>query len=76
MPYYGEELHDGRIYVFGTRKAHDDFKASHEPNVLNSKTLIKQGPNRETVILQTDKDVPVMTERILRVFRERWNLAA
>ncbi|MBA3708168.1 MAG: hypothetical protein H0W83_05040 [Planctomycetes bacterium] len=72
--YYGEELYDKRIYVFGTKDMHNAFKASHAADVTKSKSYIGEGPNHETVVVQAEKDQPAMTERLLETFRKRYAL--
>ncbi|HYE04276.1 MAG TPA: hypothetical protein VEL07_02035 [Planctomycetota bacterium] len=75
-PYYAEELHDGRIYVFGQQKTHEAFVATRSVNPLTSKSFIRRGPNRETVIVESDKDAPTMTTRLWRHFRARHGISA
>ncbi len=75
-PLYAEEVKDGRIYLFGTNPAHDAFVATQEVEITKSKTFIGLGPNRETVIVQTDKDAPEMARRLVKRFHERWPATA
>ena len=80
-PFYGEEVHDGRLYVFGTKKTWEDFTKTKEMNPLNSKRLIGkgpvvgEGPQRMTIIVETTKDEPAKDKRILQTVAERYNLA-
>jgi hypothetical protein len=75
-PFYAEEVKDGRVYVFGTVASHDKFLATNEVDITKFKTYIGLGPNRETAIVQVDKDVPQMTPRLVSHFQERWPKAA
>ncbi len=75
-PFYAEELHDGRIYLFGQQKTHEAFMKSKEPNPLKIKSFIKRGPNRETVIVETDKEAPTMGDRLWKQFQTRYGLSA
>ncbi|MBA2482427.1 MAG: hypothetical protein H0V44_17325 [Planctomycetes bacterium] len=72
--YYGEELHEKRIYVFGTKDMHNAFKATHTVDPTKSKSFIGEGPNRETVVVQAEKDQPAMTARLLESFKKRYAL--
>lgn len=79
-PFYGEEVHDGRLHVFGTKKTWEDFVKTKEMNPLNSKRLIGKGPvvgagpQRMTIIVETTKDEPAKDKRILHTVAERYNL--
>ncbi len=79
-PFYAEEVHDGRLYVFGSKKTWEDFLKTKEMNPLNSKRLIGkgpvvgEGPQRMTMIVETTKDEPVKDKRILRTVAERYQL--
>jgi hypothetical protein len=79
-PFYGEEVHDGRLHVFGTKKTWEDFLKTKEMNPLNSKRLIGKGPvvgagpQRMTIIVETTKDEPAKDKRILKTVAERYNL--
>ncbi len=70
-PFYGEELFEARIYLFGQEPAWARFLKSHEVEPTKVKTYVGAGPNHETVIVQVDKDAPQMTERLLADFNER-----
>lgn len=72
--YYAEELHEKRIYIFGTKAAHEKFMASKDMNPLASKTMVGEGPNRETIVVQAEKDQPAMTDRIVGTFKKRYGL--
>ena len=75
-PFYGEVFHNKRYYLFGTKTELAHFREANysEMNPLKSKMFIGKGPNRATAVVQTDKDTPQMTERLLKKFRERHNL--
>jgi hypothetical protein len=72
--FYGEELHENRIYLFGQKPAYDSFAATHQIDITKAKTFVGEGPNRETVIVQTDKDAPQMTDRVYQQFKKRYGL--
>lgn len=72
--FYGEALQDGRIYLFGQKKTFEDFLVTKQPIITKSKTFIGAGPNYETVIAETDKESPAMTERVLKQFKKRYGL--
>ena len=80
-PFYAEEVHDGRLHVFGTKKTWEEFQKSKEMNPLNSKRLIGKGPvvgagpQRMTIIVETTKDEPAKDKRILRTVAERYHLS-
>jgi len=78
--FYAEELHDNRLYVFGSKKTWEDFVKTKEMNPLFSKRLIGKGPvvgagpQRMTIIVETTKDEPAKDKRILKTVAERYNL--
>jgi hypothetical protein len=65
--YYAVENWDGRIYVFGDQKTHDNFAKTHELQIR--KTFIGAGPGGETVMFEAQDKVPAMTKRII----DRWS---
>ncbi len=73
-PFYGEVIHNNRIYLFGKKAAYKHFLDSKEANPLTSKILIGKGPNRMTVVVQVDKEVPVMTNRLIAQMRTRHSM--
>jgi hypothetical protein len=73
-PFYGEELHEGRLYVFGTKKKWEEFQVTKDMDPLNSRRLIGAGPNKMTLIVETTKDEPAKDKRILKTVAERYNL--
>ncbi|MBA3699417.1 MAG: hypothetical protein H0W78_11265 [Planctomycetes bacterium] len=79
-PFYAEEVHDGRLHVFGSKKTLEEFHKTKEMNPLASKRLIGKGPvvgagpQRMTIIVETTKDEPAKDKRILRTVAERYNL--
>lgn len=79
-PFYAEEVHDGRLHVFGSKKTWEEFQKTKEMNPLASKRLIGKGPvvgvgpQRMTIIVETTKDEPAKDKRILRTVAERYNL--
>ncbi len=80
-PFYAEEVHDGRLHVFGSKKSWEDFQKTKEMNPLASKRLIGKGPlvgagpQRMTMIVETTKDEPAKDKRILKTVAERYNLS-
>jgi hypothetical protein len=80
-PFYGEEVHDNRLYVFGSKKTWEDFVKTKEMNPMNSRRLIGkgpligQGPQRMTIILETTKDEPAKDKRIIKTVSERYQLS-
>jgi len=78
--FYAEELHDNRLYVFGSKKTWENFQMTKEMNPLFSKRLIGKGPvvgagpQRMTIIVETTKDEPAKDKRILKTVAERYNL--
>ncbi|MBA3684364.1 MAG: hypothetical protein H0W72_03900 [Planctomycetes bacterium] len=73
-PFYGEITHENRIYLFGSKAKYQKFQGSLEADPLKSKTFIGKGPNRMTVVAETDKDAPTMTERLVAQMRKRYDL--
>lgn len=75
-PFYGEVFHNKRYYLFGSKAELAKFRKAEyaEMNPLKSKMFIGKGPNRATVVIETDKDAASMTERLLKQFRTRHNL--
>lgn len=75
-PFYGEVLHAKRWYLFGTKQEFATFRESGwaEMNPMKSKMFIGKGPKRATVVIETDKDAPRMTERLMKQFRARHDL--
>jgi len=79
-PFYAEEVHDGRLNVFGSKKTWEDFQKTKEMNPLFSKRMIGKGPvvgagpQRMTIIVETTKDEPAKDKRILKTVAERYNL--
>lgn len=73
-PFYGEEVHDNRLYVFGKKKTWEAFQTSHEMDPQKCRRLIGQGPGRMTLIIETTKDEPAMDRRILETVKQRYNL--
>jgi hypothetical protein len=79
--FYGEEVHENRLYVFGSKKTWEEFVKTKEMNPLNSRRLIGkgpmigQGPQRMTMIVETTKDEPAKDKRILKTVSERYQLS-
>lgn len=77
-PFYAEEVHDNRLYVFSSKKTWEDFMKTKEMNPMNSKRLIGAGPEvggkRMTLIVETTKDEPQRDQRILNTVEARFGL--
>ncbi len=73
-PFYAEELHDNRMYVFGTKSVWEKFQTTKDMDPLNSRRLIGKGPNKMTLIVETTKDEPGKDKRILKTVAERYKL--
>ena len=80
-PFYAEELVDGRLYVFGSKKTWEKFIATKDMDPMNSKRLIGKGPlidagpKRMTLIVETTKDEPAKDKRIIATVANRYNLS-
>ena len=71
--YYAEEEHDGRWYVFGNQKTHEQFAKTRSIQV--AKTFIGDGPDGSTVVFEAKDKLPEMTERLIATFSERHGVA-
>lgn len=61
--FYAEESYKGRLYVFGTEKAHKAFKETQEvPHI--AKTYIGAGPEGQSVVLEADAKTMDLQERL------------
>jgi len=61
--YYAEESHKGRLYVFGTERAHAQMKESgHAPQI--AQTFIGAGPEGQTLVLEADAKTNDLQERL------------
>ena len=54
--------HDGRIYVLGSAESAAKFKATH--HLALTKTMIGEGPNGESVVLEVSKEDPELANRL------------
>lgn len=77
-PFYAEELHENRLYVFGTKKVWEKFMQTKEMDPMNSKRLIGAGPEvdgkRMTLVVETTKDEPAKDKRIIETVKSRYGL--
>ncbi len=73
-PFYGEVLHEKRLYLFGNKFRYDAFMATKEVSELFHKKLIGEGPNRMTLVVETDKDAPQMSDRIIARCKAHYGL--
>jgi hypothetical protein len=68
--FYAEESFKGRLYVFGTEKAHDSFKQSQQvPHI--AKSYIGAGPEGQTVVLEADAKANDLQERLKAEYETR-----
>ncbi len=74
QPFYGEVVHEKRVYLFGNRLTYEQFIESKHPNPLVSKTLIGKGPKRMTTVIETDKEASQMSDRLFAQMRQRYEL--
>ena len=61
--FYAEETFKGRLYVFGTEKAHQSFKESQQvPHI--AKSFIGSGPEGQTLVLEADPKTNDLQDRL------------
>lgn len=77
-PFYAEEVHEGRLFVFGSKATWEKFLKTKEMDPMNSKRLIGGGPvvdgKRMTLVVETTKDEPAKDKRILETVKARYGL--
>lgn len=66
---YHERERDGRIYVVGSAASLAKFEKTGHLEI--TRTLIGEGPEGETVVLEVDKKHPFLVERLHRSFQAR-----
>ncbi len=64
--YYAEEQKDGRYYVFGSQKTHDEFRRSGHMQI--AKSFIAAGPGGTTVIVEAKDKLPELAARLAATF--------
>lgn len=64
--YYAEEQKDGRFYVFGSQKTHDEFRRSGHLQI--SKSFIAAGPGGATVVVESKDKLPELAARLAATF--------
>lgn len=67
--YYAEERRDGRIYVIGEARLHEEFRQTGHLPYTSSK--IGKGPGRETLVFQVDPKDERLLRRLEREFATR-----
>ncbi len=68
--FYVEEPYKGRLYVFGTEKAHKTFKESQQvPNI--AKMFIGAGPEGQTLVLEADAKANDLQDRLMVEYETR-----
>ncbi|MCG3135547.1 MAG: hypothetical protein HMLKMBBP_03254 [Planctomycetes bacterium] len=67
--YYAEEQANGRFYVFGQKKTHEQFASVKGIQV--SKSFIGAGPGGATVVVEAKDKLPEMTDRLVATFAQR-----
>lgn len=72
--FYGEifDPEKKRFFVFGKKDSMEAWKISKE--FAFSKTQIGFGPNKETVVFESEKEASQVTERLKKDFDARWNI--
>ena len=58
--YYGEESHDGRLYVFGKPDTHEQFRRLH--HMPYTRTKIGYAADGRTVVFEVDKKVAELAD--------------
>ena len=67
---YIEARKDGRLYIMGNQETADSFaKHGHMPY---TRTLIGEGPNGETVVIEVDKKDEALADRLQRQFEKKY----
>jgi hypothetical protein len=70
--FYAEESYKGRLYVFGTEKAHQAFKDTQQvPHI--AKTYIGVGPDGQSVVLEADAKTTDLQDRLKSDYEGRHN---
>ncbi|HLY11167.1 MAG TPA: hypothetical protein VKW04_17840 [Planctomycetota bacterium] len=68
--FYAEESYKGRLYVFGTEKAHKAFKETQQvPSI--AKSYIGAGPEGQTLVLEADAKATDLQERLKAEYESR-----
>jgi hypothetical protein len=67
--FYVEQEWEGRLYVFGTSKAHAAFQTTHE--MPYCQTFIGAGPQGQTVRIEADARELGLQNRLRRRYEER-----
>lgn len=68
--FYAEESYKGRLYVFGTEKAHQAFRDTQQvPHIV--KTYIGAGPDGQSVVLEADAKTSDLQERLRSEYEGR-----
>lgn len=68
--FYAEETFKGRLYVFGTEKAHKAFKDTQQvPHI--AKTYIGAGPDGMSVVLEADAKANDLQDRLKAEYEGR-----
>jgi len=68
--FYAEESYKGRLYVFGTEKAHKAFKDTQQvPHI--AKTYIGAGPEGQSVVLEADAKAMDLQDRLKAEYEGR-----
>jgi hypothetical protein len=68
--FYAEETHKGRLYVFGTEKAHQAFSESQQVPHIN-KAFIGAGLEGQTVVLEADPKSNDLQDRLKSQYEAR-----
>lgn len=68
MPYM-EKMIDGRIYIAGTEEGMQ--KLENGEKLAIARTLVGEGPNRESLVFEVSKDDEQLDERLEAEYRAR-----
>lgn len=68
--FYAEETYKGRLYVFGTEKAHKSFKEAEQVPTI-AKTFIGAGPEGQTLVLEADSKANGLQDRLRTEYESR-----
>ena len=67
-PFYKAVRHEGRIYVIGKADTYASFQKTH--HLPYTRTKLKAGPARETVVFEVDKKDPGLADYLEKQFKK------
>jgi hypothetical protein len=68
--FYAEESYKGRLYVFGTEKAHKAFKETQQVPTI-AKTYIGAGPDGQSIVLEAEAKTTDLQDRLKAEYEGR-----